>query len=487
MTVQRPRAFVKLFVPNVGTAQERTQQEQIDDVTQLIVRPRRVELFVNNHNEADEATIEGTYDDMGVDPRFMRNGELYVYMDDTEDGILRPAADNLRFVGICVEVKRVLGLDEKSVHIKAQDYTCLFLNHKGGYPPDGVPTYQDTLITAWQRVCDHTGYFDLETKSVVSTVQRLRDRIDFVGVDGSLTIGSSVSSRLAKLGRFDPHGTVDAWAIWQTAVGSLGLISFIRGDRCIVTTATDFYTGDAPPRLIWGFNVDHIEENRDQNALSAKNVGILSHNPLTHQTMESFYPPLADVTPKGKGKKKIGASALGPGVVVRSEDYEVFDCPMPITDQATLDRFTQRVWEERSRQELKGTVRTAYIEVPRLSSSGTNPYSLLTLQAGDRIRVEIDRDALTTIQRLPSIQARVQALIVGGYSDTMAEFIAKNLNDIVNVSPEMQVHSVRVVLEVSGLGAGNFNFEIQYLNRIEVSGSGQAGTGKRTAALSSQS
>lgn len=487
MPVQKPRAAVKLFVPNVGTAKQRVQQDTMDKPTQIMVRARMVELEFNNHNEADVATIEGTYDDLGIDPRFMRNSEMYVFMDDTTDGELIPSAANLRFVGIAVSVKRTLSSDARSVTIKAHDYTTLFLNHKGGYPPDGIPTYQDTLVTAWQRVCDHTGYFDISSRSVVSTVKRLRDRIDFVGVDGSLKIGSAVSSRLAALGTLQTRPGSDAWAIWQTTVGSLGLISFIRGDRCIVTTATDFYTANSPPRLIWGQNIHYIEEDRDQNSMNGKNVLIFSFNPLNGKTLEGYYPPYGDVTPKGRSskKKKIGASALGPGVVVKADDYEVFDSPWPITDQATLDTFAQRVWEERSRQELKGTLKTAATTAPRLTPAGVAQYNLFGLQAGDRVRVEIDREALTTIQRLPSIQARV-AELRKRYSETMATFIAENLSDIVNVTPEFQVHSVRVRLEVSSITDGSLEFEIQYLNRIEVSGSAQPGTGQQTAPLSSQ-
>ena len=107
MAVYRPRAMVKLFVPNVGTATERTQQEQLDDVTQLTVRAHHVRLVSNSHNEADECEFTCSYDDAGLDPRFLSSMEVYLYLGDGDSrGLFTPSADNLRFVGIATSVRR---------------------------------------------------------------------------------------------------------------------------------------------------------------------------------------------------------------------------------------------------------------------------------------------------------------------------------------------------------------------------------------------
>lgn len=494
MPVQLPGVLIKAWLPDVGTAAERMNQEtDSDQLTPITLRCSKVELEANSHNEADEIRIECTIDDAGIDPRFLRNAEIYCYMDDTPDGNLQPSGDNLRFVGIAVNVDRDLGEDKSGVSIRALDYTTMFLSTKG-FPPNGVPLYTETLAEAWARICDHTGWFDLATKSIVSTVQRLRDRIEFHPPElASLVLGKAVPPRIAKGPLVANGGSKDAWAIWQQAVGSMGLISFIRGDRCIVTTATDYYSGDDPPRMIYGTNVHAIHESRDQQALSGKNVGILAFNPLTGTTLESYYPPREDITPKGRAKKKVGASALGPGVVLRAQDYEVFDIPWPCCDQATLDQFAQRVWEERSRQELLGTLKTTFIRVytnSKYLDGSVNVlqpgnFNLLGLQAGDRIRVEIPLDDLSVIQAIPTIQGREVELMRRGYTQEMAGFMVRNLSDMQKVSPEFQVHSVRTSIESTGIDEVLFEIEIQFLNRIEVSGSAQPGTGTSTPQLSS--
>lgn len=485
--VWRPRCSVSLFVPNLGTSSERTQQEELDDVFRLQCRAHKIELQGNSHMEADECRVSLAYDDAGIDPRVLKSAEIYVWLGDGDAwGEFRPTKENLRFIGIAVDVERDLSISSgKNINLRALDYTTLFLNCKT-FLPKGIPLYTDTLRQAWERVCDNTGYYDFESKSVVSTVQRLRPNLEFVGDAedlATLLLGSAVSARLAKIGKLQVRHGADAWAVWQTAVGSLGLISFIRGDRCIVTTATDFYSAGDPPRLVFGENVYEIKETRDVQSVSAKNVGIESFDPVLGRTLEAFYPPINLVKPKGgKGaKKRMAASALGSPVAVRSQDYEIFDVPTGITDQETLDRFAQRVWEERSRQELKGTLKTSAMVVDTLAA---DTFDLLGLQSGDRIRVEIDRGALTIIQALPTSFERQGALEARGYSESMAKFIVTNLDSLTRMTPEFQVHNVTTTFDVQ---ACQYEVTIQYVNRIDVSGAAQPGTGVATAALTGQS
>lgn len=509
MSLQNPRCAVEIWVPDVGTSEERVSEESAGNMTKLTVRAFRVEVTSNNHNEANEARIETTIDDAGIDPRFLRNAELYVYIDDEGFGTFQPnigkgdlRSGNCRFVGIVVDVSRKMGEDDRHVSIWAQDYTCLFLQAKNGFSPRFLPDYSDSLTQAWNKICDGTGYitFDTSPPSIVSTVQRLKNRIVFEPPDlANLTLASAVSPRVAAVGaKFEvPHQeAADSWAVWQHIVGSMGLISFVRGSQVVVTTATDFYSDDDPPRMIWGLNVTEIEESRDQQSLSAKNVAVYSFNPFTGAHLESFYPPKSDITPTGRAKKKIGASALGPNIVVRAQDYDVFQCPMAISDQATLDKFTEELWQDRSRQELKGYLKTPLMytwtnsQFPGSGKGGqgtgiprdTPGWSLLGTQAGDRIRVEIDQSIFTEIQALPSLQARINRLKERGYSTDMAQYLAKNLSDISNVSPEFQVSKSTITLDMQDQ-EGSFDIRIDFVNRIYVSGSALPGQGARVPAI----
>ena len=478
MALYEPRVWATVFVPTAGLARDRQLQQSSDDVFRFDVRPHNIRLSSNNHNEADECEITFSYDEMGIDPRFARSAEVYIYVQDAQAfGSFTPAQDNLRFVGIVRDIEREF--DEgrgKLLSLKAQDYTCLFLEAKN-FPPSGVPLFTDTLATAWARICDHTGYWDLDTRELQSTVTNLRDRIDFQGdIDQSRTLGSAVPSRIAKLGKVQLGGAADAWAVWQACVNSLGLISFIRGDRCIVTTATDFYTASDPPRFLWGQNILKLTESRQLGHLSAKNVCARSYDPLSGKTLESLFP-----SPElAQKKKRLGANPPKPskhgskprGQVVHTQDYECFDLPFAVADQKTLDDIAQRIWEERTRQELRGSLTTAEMFAATVYGS-QNAFDLLTLQAGDQIAVEVDRDALDAIQSLPSAAQRARALLAKGFSADTAKFIANNLDSIDKLPSQFLVHSVETEIQSAGAEGGcSYSMTIEFLNRIDITAGG---------------
>lgn len=464
-----PRMAATVNVPTAGTAADRKNQELGDDVYSFQIHPHRARLSYNNHNESDELELTFSYDECGLDPRFVRSAEVYFYAEDAyASGGFEPGIQNLRFVGITRDVERDWNESGgKLVQLHAQDYTCLFLEMKN-FPPSGVPDFSMTLAQAWARICDHTGYWDLDSSParIQSSVASLRDRIEFQGVDPSITLAKGVPERIARLGKPEVSHVQDAWAVWQIVVESLGLISFIRGDRCIVTTATDFYTADDPPRFVYGLNVTNLKETRRLGDVSAKNVCLRSYEPLGGRIIESIYPP-AEFAPKKKLLSATGTKR--PPRVSHTQDYELFDVPGPLT-QEQLEEAAARVWEERTRQELKGTLKTS-----EMYAFGTlGGYDLLDLQAGDQITVELDRGALDQVQKEEDKSQREQWLINLGYESQTARFIANNLDDISKLPSEFLVHSVVIELEATGGSGGcSFSIEIEYVNRIDITAGGR--------------
>lgn len=473
--VYQPRMFLRLFVPMLGTADQRLAQARTDDVFELHIRPIRARLAYNNYNEADELQITCTYDEAGVDPRYLRSAEAYFYLQDTQasGGQWTPGPQNLRFVGIARDVRRKFTQSEKVVELTFHDYTTLFLEAKS-FPPSGIPLYTDTLRQAWNRICDATGYWNLDTKTVVSTVQQLKstgsgpsDPLQFIGVDGDTVIGKALPARLAKIGKLQVATHADAWAVWRSACEALGLITFVRGPQCIVTTATDYYTATDPPRLIYGMNVLELEEARELGHLSAKNVCVRSFDPLACSTLEAFYP---DPSSQAVRRKRLGVSGKRAPKVVKTQDYELIDLPFPVADKAVLDEIARRIWEERTRQELRGSLTTSEMQAATVAGS---QFDLLQLQSGDQVQIEISRSALDLVQAQPSIQARATMLIAKGYSHDMAGYIAANLDSIDKLPPQFLVHSVEHDIEASGSEGGcKYSTRIEFLNRVKLTDAG---------------
>jgi hypothetical protein len=446
-----------LRVAQMGAPADRATQATDDQLISFPIRIRRAFWECNDHQHADVLRITAEWRDAGADPRLLSSATVQFYLGNADDrGQWSPSTDTLRFVGTLVRPRRVARESEGFVaELEFQDYTSFFLRAK--LPPEGIPDYSQSLEDAWARICDNTGYLDPGGSSkIISTVSALRNRLTPVGqlADSGLpTLGSAAAPRFARLAARVPlKPGADAWAAWQQCVGMCGLISFIRKDQCIVTLAQDYYSDTNPPRLVWGQNILEMSEARSAD-LAGKGVGVTSFDPLTNRTLESFYPPLGSSPSK---------RALSSGGAV-SDHYEMFPYT-GITDQATLDGLARRIWEERSRQELEGQLSTVEMVADTVSGDSCD---LLTLGPGDAIRVEFEEKDKEALRHMPTVEGRIAYLTARGYSDGVAELIAKDADAFTAAPPEFCVKRVTSDFQTDADG-GSFEVQINYANRLQV-------------------
>jgi len=457
MPLYRPRMAAVLRVPQMGAPADRASQASDSSLVSFPIRVRRAWLESNDHQHADLLRLTAEWRDAGADPRLLSSATVQFYLGSADDhGQWTPGTDTLRFIGTLVRARRIARESEGFVvELEFQDYTSFFLRAK--LPPEGIPDYSQSLADAWSRICDATGYLDPGGSSkIVSTVTALRDRLVPIGqlAQGSLpSLSAAAAPRFARLGaRVPVKANSDAWAVWQQCVGMCGLISFIKKDQCIVTLAQDYYSDQNPPRLVWGRNILEMSEGRNAD-LAGKGVGVTSFDPLTNRTLESFYPPL------GTAPSKRAASSGG----AIADHYELFPYT-GITDQATLDALTRRIWEERSRQELEGQLSTAEMFADTMSG---DQFDLLTLGPGDAVRVEFEQKDREALRYIPTVEARIAYLKDRGYSDGVAQLIAEDADAFTGTAPEFCVKRVTVDLQTDGDG-GSFDLQVNYCNRIQA-------------------
>ena len=492
--VYSPRMAATLYLPEMGLPIERQAQALTTDTTRLDIRPTKCRIVSNSYKEADECELTFSYDECGLDPRYVRSAEVYLYLWDA-DVQEQPPATASRFVGIVRDVSREFSTSSKIVTLKALDYTTLFLESKP-FPQSHLPTLTDTLQAAYQKVCRFTGHVDISedgtTGKIISSV------CDPDSSDGALDgkpripltlwnptppdpnnppisldskIGPSLPARIAALGQMQAETGIDSWAVWVKCCECLGLITFIRGNECIVTTGTDYWTASNPPVFVYGQNILTLTERRDLGQVSGRNVCIHSYDGLTGTTLESFYPPSSSPIAQKIPKKKVLPSAgKGKGsTAVISQDYEIIDCQYPISDQATLDKFAKAVWVDRVRKELTGTLTT------REMVAASPGFDLLNLQAGDNISIQVLGDALDIVLSLGTSDQQVAALLAKGYSQDVADYITKNLSSFTgaNALPSLFLtHSVETELEFGDDGSeGSFNLKVEFVNTLDLSGS----------------
>lgn len=456
MPTYRPRMACRLHVPALGGDPRAT-------VT-LPIRVRQASLELNDHNHADTLHIVADWRDAGVDPRLIKNATCEFWMGNADDrGTFTPNSDNFRFVGVMKSPRRVAKEGSGfQVELEFHDYTTIFLEQKP-FPTAGVPSYKDTIADAWKKVCDHTGPQDEDGK-VISLVTDLRDAIDFRGgARGDLLLGTAVAQRFAKLSSVAVKEKGDSWAVWQQCIGMMGLISFIDRDHCVVTTSTEYYTVDTAPRFIWGHNVLDAQEQTNAN-FSDKGVALTSFDPITGTTIEAFFPPPGD---KRIRRKRIGAAKHSKKpVAFPSERYDFFEYH-GVTDVTRLFEIAERVWDERSRQELDGKIKTVEMYAKGVDGATVD---LLDLRCGDAVRIEIDpAHKETLIGLLGSESTAREYLATRGYSPEASTLILANLSTMGTLDVTFHTTKVRIALEADG-DSGKFEIDIDYHNRIKFDG-----------------
>jgi hypothetical protein len=449
--VYRPRAALSLTVP----------LRQGDDLQAFTytVPVQRFHHTLNDHNHADTLSCSVDWIDAGVDPRWIAGATCEFYLGNaSEDDHWQPNEDDIRFVGRMVKPSRAMAGEKLTVDLEFHDYTSFFLLAKP-LATDGVPLYTDDLKQAWARLCQN-----------VPGAEELADNIVFEGLDGVPKLGDSVLERFRKAGKLQVSPQMDAWAVWQLAVGAAGLISYFRLDQCVVTTALDYYTAGAPPRFVYGQNLLSFSEQRN-NDFAMRAVGLTSFDPITGKTIEVIHDPLHKSIKVGA--KKRGKNGKAPKVKTDLSQVDFFQYP-GVTDEAALRRIAEGVYEVRSRQAIEGTLTTVDMDTERAGGGG---FDLLTLQSGDLIEVRfLDTDDVEFVKVFDSVDDRADYLEGKGYTSEVARIIATNVDYHTKRSAQFYVRSVEI--EGDFVGEGNFKITVNYINKIDPK-MGEVATGEQ--------
>ncbi len=448
----KPQTHVVLDVPKFGSRDEF-----------VTLKPRVIEAkwSKNNHLTADELTLTIGWTEGGVDPRYLRNARVAFWLwDANRDDFDKNR--HLRFTGICIKAQRRLHDSGWVVDLSFHDYTTLFIHNKP-MKTAGMPDYSDTLAQVWERICDNTGWQDPANGKILSSVTPLRNKLRLERADlATKTLGQIVPERFHKIGKPQPRKDASSWDTWQWCIGSLGLISYIDKDECVVTDSTEHYSAKNAAKVIYGRNIHTLEEEVDAS-ITTKGILLKSFDHLRGQVMEAFYPPPGDdrlkshrgaAKPKSEGGTSVTANE-------QSADYEEYNM-YSITDQKALDKAAFDAYQERSRQELQGSFKTS--EMILEGEQGLD-IDFADLNAGDAISIEveptIDRETLFS---LPDADARRRYLVFEmDYDEDVARLMAENL-----VAPELASAIFHIKTIDFELGPEKFEIEVKFHNLIAI-------------------
>lgn len=447
----RPRMLARLFVP--------LPDEKGDyGGTSYDVPVIRASWTKNDPGHADELEIEVDYNDAGVDPRLLSGANVLFYLGDAdESGGWQPLDEDLRFAGRIITPERSLRSDALRVSLKFLDYTSYFLAAKP-VAVDALPLYRDTLSQAWRRLCES-----------VPGADAFVDAIEFRGATDAV-IGGAVASRFSQTSAHVPiQPNDDAWAIWANTCGMLGLITFFDVDRVVVTTEGDYFTAGDAPRLIWGTNIEELEERRQED-FAAVGIIIQSFDPQKG-VIEAMWPPPGspqllkrNFIPKARKKAPTAKQqAQATAKLLAAEQRVAFVYPQT-TDPAELLKIAKKVYAVRSRQALEGRLVTAEMRVDRASGA---EFDLLSLSSGDVIEIRLlDDEATEKAGALATPDERIAYLVERGYQPQVAKIIAANIDTLGKSASLFHVKAVQVDFDNSG--QGSFKVSIDFMNKIDA-------------------
>jgi len=449
----RPRMLLRLTI-----ALPRGRDWDAWDPLTFDVAVSKARLVSNDHNQADTLDVTVDWIDTGVDPRYLTGATCEFYLGDADElGRWNPGPDSLRFVGRLVEPARSIDGDRFHVELKFHDYTDFFLLAKP-FADDGVPLFTETLSQAWARICKHT-----------PGAEELGDNIEFRGFTKDVGLGDAVGPRFRGASAKVPvqPGT-DAWGVWQRCVGAMGLISFVWLDRCVITTDSDYYNVDGPVRFVWGQNILNLSERRNLNQ-APHGVGVASFDSMTGTTLEVFYDPNAGKRKPAKApsarkrsRRHSKSADNSPLAELKSEDFIQY---AGVTDPVVLERIARRIYAERARQALQGSLTT--VEMRATTTTGIEK-DLLELRSGDTIEIRLlDTEDESVVKQFPTRESRTEYLMEKGYSPQVAQIIAANVERLGSKSTLYYVRSVTTEFEVSAEG-GSFQITVEFCNKIDV-------------------
>lgn len=392
LTVIYPRAFVvvKALLVN-GDA---------NGVTTGLY-PRSIKLAYRPHTQANQCDVEVDLSAIPFDPRQLSGVFLTAFM-----GAVKKSTDSVqdfqfaRFCGYADEIEQSRSRDGAIVRITARDLSEVLRKIKP-LPVVNTPKYSDTALSAIQALCTSVGLDPsrLEIVDQTGTPSRATQPLS------AFTTTKGVS------GRIPLDRTASAWDAVERVCGLVGILPKIELEKLILTSPTSVFqlTGElkSPSVYDFYFGIDNSTKPPIDNAntLSVKltkkftrnrlGVRVYAFDPVSRRNIYADFPDDAHLPPKKRpplGPVKHnkapppGAQAGATSVKDAPRDvYHVGNLGVQTIDQ--LKKIAERMYRERSRQELEGEFETVNWDNKVLTG---NAIDIFDLRPTNRARVRIN-------------------------------------------------------------------------------------------------
>lgn len=454
--------------------------EALDKVDKMQILARSFTVELNDYNEADKFQCTIDYNSFPFDPRCIRALGVQVCLEDRgtifKDNsldLLVPSEENTIFIGFADESSIQFDDSTQTVDIEGRDFTSLFIDQKR-VRTDPVPL---------------TKRVDLIIQDIINEQEATKAiKIELRDIDENQI---PVLSKVAE--DFNPTKTVKNqrrketyWDIIQSILSRTGLVGFIELDKFVITKPQNIYSKKELKQFIWGGNIKDLSFTRKLGRSKNFNVKVVSLNLKDKVIIEAKLPEDApdkvfiyiegvktEITNpfiQEFGSKRITTPQLDKdGKKIEPEkdsDFISFRIPN-VTDKDQLIEIGQGIYEEMSRQQIEGSLKTYEMEIPEElerqngSVMETRPVSFNKIRNGSAVHILLSKNEISGVNSASSLVDKVKFLRARGYPEKIAHAFASSLN---RINTPFYVKSVTFNLSQED----GFEMDIDFVNFIDI-------------------
>jgi hypothetical protein len=432
----------------------------LNEVYEMLILARNIKVSINDYTQADTFSCEIDYKSFPFDPRTIRSAGVTIHIENRGSifnvnalDLLKPSKENTVFTGFADEENISFDDESRIVRMEGRDFTSLFVDAKYLGPPVNLSKPIDKVIESLIAEQPATAKIEIDNRTgdtVLPTLTQLAP--DF---------NSATSVKNPKRGE-------TYWDIIQRIVARAGLIGFIELDKFVLSKPQALYNREKTKLFVWGKNVKELSFKRNLGRQKGFNVQVSSLNIEAKEVITAKIPeeatdpniagPAVTIPQLDKDGNKIEPPKTAPYLNFRVPD---------IASKDHLIKVGEKIYEELSRQQIEGSLKTYEMEIPENTGNTSDRYieteavSFNTIRNGTPIEIMLSPDDMKEVKTASTLAQKKKFLKARGYAPEIADAFAKSLNRIVT---PFYTKAVTFIIDQNN----GFEMNIDFINFIEL-------------------
>lgn len=361
------------------------------DTTTTGMAPSMVTVSRNPHHQADTCEAEVNLSALTFGHRAVTSIFLAAFMgvvDRIGDSIKTSDQKNQQFCGYVDVMKDSRNKSGPVIKLTARDLSGLLreqtklVAHRDakGVVLDPTPRYSDTVLSAIQRV--------LQWAQIGDDVLQISDPFSL----GAIELKQAVSKR--EQNSYLPiKRDASAWDAIEHICALASILVTVDGGNIVLRPPSDLLgqKGGKPQpsdyNFIFGFDgANVLEIEREKKFLrNRKGVKVVAFDPVSRKSISAVYPPDNQLPPKhysaAKHKQHKKKSTSKTASTPAPPDRDIYTFGLEgVSSVDQVQAIAERMWIERSRQELEGSIVTRNWD-----------QSLFQLRNGSRVGIRVSQ------------------------------------------------------------------------------------------------